>query len=434
MWRYFLLLCKKELMDTRQSQSLHDPQNSDLQVEARSAALSSWTVDVVVSGSIGAVESVRFIRALRRLGAVVTPWLTQGGAQFITPTALSWAAGTEVRQGFAGDASHIALADACIVAPASASLIGKVAHGITDTAAAALVTSYLGGKRPVLLLPNMHDSLALAPAVQDNVERLRGAGVHILEARSEEGKRKFPDPAQLADEVAHLLNAAAWRQRGGAPGVLVTMGSTRGYIDDVRYISNYSSGALGTAIAEELYRFGFPTHVVAGPCQIRPQSYTTLAAPMTNDDMEAAALRAVAAGASAAVLAASVLDFAPENKTSGKISTAQNATLAVPLVRTRKIIAAVHPASGIKVGFKLETGLDAAKAQAIAQDYMPRYGLSMLVVNDLADVDGARHQATVFTATHGSHSPGAPVPVVGKRALAQRIAEHVRQRLTHAAS
>jgi len=410
---------------------------SDLDVERLSAALAGRQIDFVVSGSIGAVESVRCIRALRRLGAEITPWLTAGGANFTTPTALAWAAGRPVRSEFSGDASHIAVGEACIVAPASASLIGKVVAGITDSPATALVTSYLGQKRPVLLLPNMHDSLAAAPTVARNLATLPTLGIQVLEPRRAEGKRKFPEPETLADEIAHLLNAGALYTQGhkaSAQPVLVTMGSTRGYIDDVRYVSNYSSGALGSAIAEELYRLGYATTIICGASQIRPRVYSVLKEADTNDTMELAIAEALSNGARAAVLAASVLDFAPVSKAAGKIASASHEHLLIDLARTRKLIAGVRPVTGVKVGFKLETGLTIAKARTLADSYMDTYGLSLMVVNDLADVDAQRHHATVFETPAASRPSTTKYAkneqqVDGKGALALLVAAHVHARL-----
>lgn len=407
--------------------------NTDLQVSRISAALDSWTVDVIVTGSIGAVESVRFIRALRRLGARVVPWLTDGGAQFVTETALAWAAASEVRRTFQGEATHIATADACVVAPASASFIGKMALGLTDTPASALVASHLGQNRPVLVLPNMHDSLLNSPGVHKNIETLKHWGLRFLESRNEEGKAKFPDPSQTADLVAHHLNRAKTRERGmNKLSVLVTMGSTRGYIDDVRYISNYSSGALGSLVSEELFRLGLGTRVVCGPCPIKPRVYGRLVDVQTNDQMKAAALEALHEGASGAVLAASVLDFVPSTKLGGKISSKESG-LTVEMRPAEKIIAAVtpttlgnHPAP--KVGFKLEVGLDEARAAKIAADYMQKYKLSLMVLNDLNDVDEKRHAAFVYESdAQGKH--GAAERLVTKEAVAARIAAHVASRL-----
>lgn len=389
----------------------------DLAVERLSSALADRVVDVVVSGSIGAVESVRFVRALRRLGATVAPWLTAGGSQFITPLALSWAAARETRTAFEGAASHIATGDACVVAPASAALIAKIAHGFTDSPASALIASYLGSGKPVLLLANMHESLAASPAVKRNLETLAGLGVQLLASRDEEAKRKFPEPAALADEVAHRINRRPGRR------VLITMGTTRGYIDSVRYLSNYSSGGLGSETAEELYRSGLETFVVAGPSLIRPRVATRLVAVETNAEMQAAAEAIQRRGIGAAVLAASVLDYVPKARVSGKISSAAP-SLTIECERAAKIIAGIKPDGGVKVGFKLETGLTDQRIGELTTKYMMEYGLSLMVLNDLADVSDKRHKAYLVERAGTS-----PAVVDGKREVAHAIARHVAERL-----
>ncbi len=364
---------------------------SDLAINPVSEALSGWELDVVVSGSIGAVESVKFIRSLRRLGSKVTPWLTRGGAEFITEQALSWAAAQETITTFSGTASHIAVRHGCIVAPASASLIAKIAQGQTDTPSSALVASYLGLKKPVLLLPNMHDSLFQSPGIQENLRKIATYGVKILGARTEEGKQKFPSPDTLADLCAHELAV----QRSGSKGrVLVTMGTTRGYIDDVRYISNYSSGALGTAISHELFRYGFETIVVCGPCPVKPTVASQVIDIETNADMEAAIKDVGKQDLHAAVLSASVLDFIPKSRQSGKIRSDSEAGLSLELSPSKKLIKDVK--SKIKVGFKLESGLTAAGAEQFAKDYTSKYNLSLFVINDLAEVSATKHQAKIF--------------------------------------
>jgi phosphopantothenoylcysteine decarboxylase/phosphopantothenate--cysteine ligase len=361
--------------------------SNDLHVSQISAALRARSVDLVVSGSIGAVESVRFIRSLRRLGAEVHPWLTHGGSLFTTETALSWAAARPTRTRFEGEASHIAQHDACVVAPASASLISKIAHGLTDTPATALIASYLGQHKPVILVPNMHESLLHSPMVAANLQKI-SSFCTVLAAREEEGKQKFPDPKQLSDRIAHLLNQDVGRK------VLITMGTTRGPIDDVRYISNYSSGALGTHITEEFYRYGHRVHVVSGPCPIRPQSYSTLTSVTTNDEMLKAVQEMTAAGVDGAIFAASVLDFVPAEKQSGKVRSRDE--LKVDFVRTPKIIAEVKQDLAFKVGFKLEVAAHEHEREAIVEDYLKKYRLSHLVYNQLQDVNQTDHAALVF--------------------------------------
>jgi len=405
---------------------------SDLDVEPVSDALTGLTLDLIVCGSIGAVESVRFVRALRRLGATVTPWLTRGAKQFVTPTALGWAAAAPVRDGFAGDASHIATADACIIAPASAAMIAKIAGGMTDSPASALIASALGAGKPVLLVPNMHDSLADSPGVRENLAKI-GQWLNLLEPRLEEGKRKFPDPAVLADECAHVINRK--RRNSAARAALVTLGSTRGYVDDVRYFSNYSSGALGSLTAEELYRQGILTRVVAGSARVLPRVASQIVRITTNAELEAAGQAALAADAEAAVLAASVLDFVPAQRTSGKISSSVK-DFRVDMIATPKIIAGINPRSGIKVGFKLESDLTTTSAQSWASKYIPGYGLSMMVLNALADVDETRHRAMIYSPDKpGQFAPSMkPDAIEGKSKVARFIAAHVIRGLTSQAA
>lgn len=357
--------------------------SSDLTVKLGSDALSGKHIDVIVAGSIGAVESVRFLRALRRLGADVQPWLTQGGSLFTTETALSWAAAKPCRTTFEGSASHISLGDACVIAPASASMLAKIANGVTDTPASALIASYLGMKKPVYIVANMHDSMYDSPFVQENLKKIR-TYAQMLGARQEEGKQKFPEPAVLADEIAHAFNHRNQM-------ILITMGTTRGYIDDVRYISNYSSGALGSRIAEEFYRQGFMTSVVQGPCPIIPKSYTKLIPVETNIEMGASVKNVEALGIQGAVFAASVLDFVPNERKTGKIRSTED--LKVQFQATPKIIASVETPLKFKVGFKLETS---SASTELAQLYLSKYGLSHLVMNQLQNVSATAHNADIW--------------------------------------
>lgn len=391
--------------------------SADLQVALRSTALSGLHLDVIVTGSIGAVESVRFIRSLRRLGASVTPWLTEGGKQFVTETSLSWAAARPAVTQFMGDATHVAIHDGAVIAPASADFLSKLSLGLTDSPALALCASYLGSGKPVLALPSMHDSLFANPFLQDNLQRLQGRVV-LLSSREEEGKKKFADPDMLADQTAHVFRRLDKK-------VLVTLGTTRGYIDDVRYISNYSSGRLGTEIAHELYRAGIDTLVVAGPAQFHP----TLAGKMwnveTNEEMAAAIDAAMRLGFDASVACASVLDFVPDVKRAGKIRSSE--TLNVSFKATEKLIAKIPPQRA-KVGFKLEFEVQDAQAQALATDYAKRYGLSLVIVNALSDVGPDRHHGRVFHVHNHEVCTGPTVS--GKIQTAQLVANHILSRLS----
>lgn len=390
----------------------------DLHVDGVSRSLQGLNIDCVISGSIGSIESPRLIRALRRLGATVTPYLTQGGQQFVTPMTLSWAAANACNDSFSGTSSHIAEGDGCLVAPASANFLGKIANGETSCPSSALVASYLGQKKPVIVLPNMHDSLWNAPAVQANIVKV-SAWVTMLQPRLEEGKVKFPDPNMVANQVSHHLNKI---RRQVEPIVLVTMGSMRGYIDDIRYISNYSSGGLGTEISLEAYRQGMETWVVCGPCEIKPPNYSKFLAIETYPQMLAACQEAVSKGVNHLVMAASVLDFVPLNQSPGKIPSDEN--LSVSFKRTEKIIGQLHPLEK-KVGFKLESDAthNDKKADAIARSYCEKYGLSLMVVNQFSNINNVGHKARLYR-NLSRHFEFAGVCST-KREIAYQIVQHL---------
>lgn len=389
---------------------------SDLFVEPVSRALADKTIEVIVTGSIGAVESVRLVRALRRLGATVRVTLSKGGSKFISPLALEWASANPVQTDFSGTASHVVSGDACVVAPASANFIYKLAAGITDTPSSALATSYCGARKPVLILPNMHSSLSDAPAVKENLLKVSSWGI-VAPSRNEEGKRKFPEPSSLADFVAHHVNL---RKKH----TLVAFGGTKAFLDDVRYFGNYSTGALGTLITEELYRHGIQVTAIVGSAEVLPSSYTSLIRVETNQELDLACT-SVIKDCDALVFAPAVLDYIPEQKVVGKLRSGHE-RLSVTLVSSKKIIAGLHPKGRIKVGFKLESEkFDEQTLNTLANDYITRYQLSMLVVNQLADVSKSKHKATLFESNQLDH----PEFVEGKVGLATRIVEHIIQGL-----
>lgn len=366
--------------------------NPDLKVDVVSTCLEGVTIDLVVSGSIGAVESVKFIRSLRRLGAKVRPILTNGGKLFTTKEALEWASANSVTESFQGLATHIATGDLLVVAPASASIISKIAAGICDNPGSALAQSYMGSHKPVMILPNMHYSIMESSPIQTNIRKLESK-ITLLSPEKGEGKYKFPNPEKLADIVANKFNS----QKTESP-VLICMGSTRGYIDDVRYISNYSTGKLGTTISEELFRSGFKIHVVCGNSTYKPSEFTSIHHVSTNDEMIDACQSVLNSAQNNChlIMLASVLDFVPDRKKPGKIKSDLN-EIVVKLVATDKIIAKLNINPGhAKIGFKLEYELSQKTAAEIADEYLSKYSLTSIFLNSLKAVSAEQHSGFLF--------------------------------------
>lgn len=397
---------------------------ADRQVQTLSACLDGCQIDLVVTGSIAAVESFALVRALRRLSATVRVVLSPGAELFVTRQALEWASDHAVTTSFAGRSSHLARGDICVVAPCSASFLAKVATGAGDHPAATLVQSYLGTPdRRVLMLPCMHDSLFDAPMNQVHHQALIAAGVTLLAPRQEAGKQKFPQAGVLARDVAHYYHQHRLRHAaaGAAPDprVVLSMGSTRGYIDPVRYITARSSGELATELVHELYSYGFAVHVICGDAVVLPEVFASLTMAPEYEQMQAELVRQLATAPSHVVLAAAVSDYLPQESQAAKILSGQ-ASLAVTLRPTPKMRAALHvDEMHAKICFKQSIGQEPSQVQAaIATTMHEQDGVSMVVFNALEQMDRqqGRYEAWVRHA-----ADEASIKVHSKRQLATHI-------------
>lgn len=230
-----------------------------------------------ITGSIAAYKSCLIIRSLVRRGAEVQVVVTPSGKEFITPLTLATLSQHPVISDFFSQRdgtwySHVELglwADAMIIAPCTASTMGKMAHGIADNM---LVTTYLAMRAPVFIAPAMDLDMYRHPSTQANMAILRSYGNHIIAPESGflasglEGKGRMEEPERIVEAVAQSLCGTTVRP--AAKKVLITAGPTYEKIDPVRFVGNYSSGKMGFALAEECLRRGFEVFLVAGPVSL----------------------------------------------------------------------------------------------------------------------------------------------------------------------
>ncbi len=389
----------------------------DTGVRELSQVLRGVSLAWVVSGSIAAVEVVKAIRAVRRLGARVRVTMTREARRFVTPTACAWASGEEVGVDWSPSADHVAEGDALVIAPCSASLLAKIAAAICDAPALSLAASYLGQGKPVMVHPCMHQSLAANPFLQDVYPRLEKRLTVIAPCR-EEGKDKFLPPQQLAEKIAHCYRGGG--KRGAA---VIVSGSTVAPIDAVRGITNFSRGEMGSLIATELYRHGFATHVVSGVSTYRPVVCTSLVEVSTPTEMGAQAQRLLQEIPDAAlVMVAAVLDFAPATTVAGKISSRRE-ELQVRLLPVPKLIHVLQPRSQVKVVFKLPATFDPERGVKMGIDaYFDRQKetrASLLVVNPCDAMEGGNYHAYLFSSDLSHSYAGS------KQDTARLIGQHV---------
>jgi len=392
-----------------------------------------------VSGGIAAYKTAEIVRLLTKARATVRVAMTRHACEFITPLTLQTLSGNPVSTdtfdlGQESQIGHIRLADTAdvvLIAPATANVIGKLAHGLADDL---LTTVLLATRAPVLVAPAMNVHMYENPAVQENLARLRGRGHRIIEpttgflACGYEGQGRLAEPDVIVAEVARALTRADL----AGERVLVTAGPNREPLDPVRFLSNRSTGKMGFALAAAAWRRGAEVALVAGP--------TSLPTPhgVRRIDVETAQAmhRAVIdefERASILLMAAAVADYRPARVAAEKIKKGRG-PLTLELERTVDILDDIAPRKGsrIVVGFAAET----ESVLIHARRKLREKKLDFIVANDVSRADAGFGVDTNAVTVVGAEDTDASVmesPLMPKDDVADYILDRVAARL-HPAS
>lgn len=346
-----------------------------------------------ITGGIAAYKSVYLLRLLVKAGAEVQVVITPSGREFITPVTLSSLSGRPViSEFFTANTgqwnSHVDLglwADAMVIAPATASTIGKMANGIADNM---LVTTYLSAKEQVFVAPAMDLDMWAHPSTQRNVATLRADGVEIVEPGSGElashlcGKGRMAEPEQIVEalELWFLRHDTTLPLKGKR--ILITAGPTYENIDPVRFIGNHSSGKMGYALAAACREQGAEVVLVSGPVSLPAPAGVERVSVTSADEMLEASRRAFA-GCHAAIFCAAVADYAPAVVAESKIKREGAEIMCIELKRNPDIAASLSKEKGkrLTVGFALETD----NAANNARHKLEAKNLDWVVLNRLGD-------------------------------------------------
>lgn len=345
-----------------------------------------------ITGGIAAYKCATLTRLLVKAGAEVQVIMTPNAKQFIQPLTLSTLSGKPViSEFFTANTgqwnSHVDLglwADALIIAPATASTIGKMVNGVADNM---LVTTYLSAKAPVFVAPAMDLDMMRHPSTVRNLELLRSYGNHIIEPAEGElashliGKGRMEEPENILKALDRFFAA---KEDLKGKRVLITAGPTVEKIDPVRYISNFSSGKMGFALAEECACRGAEVTLVAGPVNLKtPEGNIERIDVTTAVEMHDAVMKALPES-DAVILCAAVADYRVENVANSKIKREKTQNPVIQLTPNPDIARAVGQAKRpdqVTVGFALETDNE----QANAQGKLERKNLNFIVMNSLRD-------------------------------------------------
>lgn len=392
-----------------------------------------------ITGSIAAYKACSLIRLFIKAGAEVQVVITPAGKEFITPVTLSALTSKPVISEFFAQRdgswhSHVDLglwADAMVIAPTTASTLGKMAHGIADNM---LITTYLSMKAPVFVAPAMDLDMFRHEATQQNLATLRSYGNHIIEATEGElashlvGKGRMEEPENIFHVLENFFAEAKRPLPLAGKRILITAGPTHEKIDAVRFIGNYSSGKMGFALAEVCAQQGAEVELIAGPVALTTQHERI----HRHDVVSAAEMHEAATRlfpkANAAILCAAVADFTPARTAETKIKREGSGGLHLDLVPTQDIAACLGQMKRkdqCLVGFALETNNEREHALGKLQ----RKNLDFIVLNSLRDAGaGFAHDTNKITilTTEGEEKP---FPLKSKLEVAEDIVKEMAERL-----
>jgi len=348
-----------------------------------------------ISGGIAAYKSAELVRRLQQRGHSVQVAMTRAAQIFVTPTTLATLSGAPVLRDLFGAEpgtetviEHIAAAQAAevaVVAPATAHILARMAHGLADDY---LTTLLLATPAPVIAAPAMNVQMWRHPATQSNLAILRERGVRIVDpeagflACGMEGEGRM---AELDAIVAAAEAAPARQQDLAAETVLITAGPTREPLDPVRYLTNRSSGRMGYALAEAARRRGARVILISGPSAEPAPAGVELTRVVTAEEMAAASLAAFPR-CTLAILAAAVADYRPARPSATKIKK-HAASLSLELERTPDILATMgeRKRGQLLIGFAAET--EPAEAHSNAREKLRKKNADLIVLNDVSRAD-----------------------------------------------
>ncbi|MFM7362626.1 MAG: phosphopantothenoylcysteine decarboxylase [Cyanobium sp.] len=396
----------------------------DHEVPLRSRHLENRRIALLVTGGIASYRAPGIARCLRRRGAEVTAFCTPEALRYVGSQALEWATLRPLITELSWRAEHLSDSepfDAWLVAPATFNTIGKLAHGIADTAVTVALASALGrlqqGRTAVLVAPTMHGSMH-TPILERNCRSLAALGVQFIPPRDAYGKHNLPDEELLCAAVCRALSGSPLR----GVRVLVTGGPTPVPIDGVRRIVNRFRGRLAACISEELVLRGAELNLILGEGSAPPPPWLPHAVTSTYDDYRRLVLEQVEAGQRVGIFSAGVADYRPTTVVQGKIASGSPA-LSLDLEPTEKVIDAVAAADPqlFMVTFKYLEGLSEPELIREARRRLERFPL--VVVNRGEDTQGAEQTAWLA-------SRRGELRISGKDAIAAAVCDQIEAELS----
>jgi len=390
----------------------------------KSTLLIGKKIAIGMTGSVAILEIVKLARLLMRHGATVYAAMTSAAKELIQPDLVEWAIGNPVITKLTGQIEHVHLCgqhpdkvDLLLIAPSTANTIGKIANGIDDTVVTTFATTAFGTGMPIAIVPAMHATMYDNPMVVENIAKLKKVGVHFIGPRIEEGKAKIANNDEILEHIIGILSPKDYSKKN----VVVTAGPTRIWIDDVRFISNPSSGKMGLSLAIEAANRGAQVVLLIGPNNLIIPSLDNLTIKNYETPEDLISILNDLKKIDIFFSAAAVGDFKPE-KQNGKISSKQE-SLILKLSPTPKIIDYVKqkfPNAKI-IGFKAESKITKAELIKRAQKSLNEHKLDLVIANFIDKPDQGFASDTNIIHIIQKDGTAIEYPKKSKRELAKDI-------------
>lgn len=363
----------------------------------KSSLLEGKRIILAVTGSIAAVETVRLARELIRHGADVIPVMTPAATKIIHPDALWFATGHEPILELTGDTEHVRFCgrvkdpvDLLLIAPSTANTISKIALGIDDTAVTTFATTAIGSHLPIIIVPAMHLSMYDHEIVQDNVSSLKKRGIGFVDPFFKDNKAKLASNDRIVAQVIHQIGPNQLTDKR----VLIIGGSTGEPVDDVRCLTNKSSGKTAVSLAKNAYFYGASVTFWYGQSKQQPPSYLSVQSFSTLNDVSNLIHQDSLDKFDVIIVCAALADYIPK-RTKGKIDSSLD-KLIIQCHSAEKILSLIRkqaPDSYI-IGFKLDT--DKVNAINKAKKLRDSYDLDVVVANAVQSLGSSDQVAWII--------------------------------------
>ncbi|MCK4933837.1 bifunctional phosphopantothenoylcysteine decarboxylase/phosphopantothenate--cysteine ligase CoaBC [Candidatus Bathyarchaeota archaeon] len=405
-------------------------------IGAKSERLKGKRVVLCVTGSVAAIRSIDIARELMREAAEVYAVMSEEAQKIIHPNLMEWATGNPVVTELTGKIEHVALAgehadkaDLVLVAPATANTISKIAAGIDDTPVTSIASTALGSETPILIVPAMHISMYKNPFIKESIQKLKAHDITFIEPKIEDDKAKIASIIEIVESVRAKISEINYFH---GKRFLITAGPTIEYIDEVRVITNKSSGKMGLAIAKEAQMRNAKVTLIYGLGSKEPPSNLKVLHVETTEEMRQAVLDELKNFEyDVVVSAAAISDWTLTKQYKGKMPTENISSLKIKLKPTPKIIDEIKETSpkSLLVIFKAEFDVSEDELVESAYNRLRKSNADLVVANDISRRDAGFRTDTNEVYIVDKEKKVIHIPLSSKRSIAGKILEVIRIKL-----